>query len=187
MSAHRPRNPLTPERLQLAESHLPLALTMARPFQTTRPGLREEYRSVAFLAVADSAGRFDPGRGRKFGAFAKGRIRGALLDAQRETLPLGYRYCGRSGPEVRPLPYDTASPDEPVGADLERVEAVAALLAALPARHAAVIRLIYFEGLSQHQVGRELDLAQSRVSELHAEALEFLRGLVSDSDTGGIS
>ncbi|WP_315852150.1 sigma-70 family RNA polymerase sigma factor, partial [Paludisphaera soli] len=41
--------------------------------------------------------------------------------------------------------------------------------------HAAVLKGYYFDGLKMHEVGERLGISESRVSQLHAEAVERMR------------
>ena len=48
-------------------------------------------------------------------------------------------------------------------------------VAHLPSKHAAVVRWIYEEGLTNREVAGLLKLCESRVSRIHSEALQMLR------------
>ena len=60
----------------------------------------------------------------------------------------------------------------------ERVELVAEAIRALPDKERTVIALYYHEGITMKEVGAVLKLTESRVSQLHAQALLRLRGLL---------
>jgi RNA polymerase sigma factor for flagellar operon FliA len=60
----------------------------------------------------------------------------------------------------------------------ERVELVAEAIRALPEKERTVIALYYHEGITMKEVGAVLKLTESRVSQLHAQALLRLRGLL---------
>jgi RNA polymerase sigma factor FliA len=62
----------------------------------------------------------------------------------------------------------------------ERVDLVTEAMAALPAKERMVIALYYHEGITMREVGAVLSLTESRVSQLHAQALLRLRGLLRD-------
>jgi len=62
----------------------------------------------------------------------------------------------------------------------ERVDLVADAIGALPEKERTVIALYYHEGITMKEVGAVLGLTESRVSQLHAQALLRLRGLLRD-------
>jgi RNA polymerase sigma-B factor len=62
----------------------------------------------------------------------------------------------------------------------ERRSRLAQALKALPEREREIIRLRFFDNLSQTQVARRLSISQMHVSRLQARALERLRELVRD-------
>jgi RNA polymerase sigma factor for flagellar operon FliA len=62
----------------------------------------------------------------------------------------------------------------------ERVDLVAEAIGALPEKERTVISLYYHEGITMKEVGAVLGLTESRVSQLHAQALLRLRGLLRE-------
>jgi RNA polymerase sigma factor FliA len=62
----------------------------------------------------------------------------------------------------------------------ERVDLVAGAIRALPQKEQTVIALYYHEGITMKEAGVVLGLTESRVSQLHAQALLRLRGLLHD-------
>ncbi len=62
----------------------------------------------------------------------------------------------------------------------ERVDLVAGAIEALPEKERTVIALYYHEGITMKEVGAVLGLTESRVSQLHAQALLRLRGLLRE-------
>ncbi len=77
-----------------------------------------------------------------------------------------------SGDEV--LASDDAGPAE-VTLHRERVAILAQAVSRLPEKERTVIALYYHEGLTMREVGEVLDLTESRVSQLHSQALIRLR------------
>src|SRR5688572_8390410 len=69
---------------RIAEA-LPLVKLVARSVATTLPNHIDfgELEAAGTLGLVEAAGRFDEGRGVPFEAFARQRIRGAILDAAR--------------------------------------------------------------------------------------------------------
>ena len=72
--------------------------------------------------------------------------------------------------------------DDPLGALLtrERVHLVTEAIARLPEREKLVVTLYYHEELTMKEVGAVLGLTESRVSQLHSQAMLRLKGPLSD-------
>lgn len=62
----------------------------------------------------------------------------------------------------------------------ERVDLVGDAIRLLPEKERTVIALYYHEGITMKEVGAVLGLTESRVSQLHAQALLRLRGLLHE-------
>lgn len=77
---------------------------------------------------------------------------------------------------------------DPVQAILsrERADLVAEAIASLPEKERTVIALYYHEGITMKEAGAVLGLTESRVSQLHAQALLRLRGLLHEHFGGGV-
>ena len=60
----------------------------------------------------------------------------------------------------------------------ERVDQVGEAIRCLPDKERTVVALYYHEGITMKEVGAVLGLTESRVSQLHAQALLRLRGLL---------
>lgn len=58
---------------------------------------------------------------------------------------------------------------------------VASLVDVLPSREREIVRLRFYEGLSQSQIGDRLGISQMHVSRLLARTLSRLRGMVDDA------
>jgi RNA polymerase sigma factor for flagellar operon FliA len=160
---------------------------LARPYKRQWPGERDEFESVAALALVEAANSFDRGRGVHFATFARLRIDGALRDLRRELIDHDQRFltfvpshgevlAGEGCPTYRGRLIGVAVP-EAVGAEFERRELVEHWLAKLPRRHAYACRQTYFHQRTQTEMARALGYSQSRVSTIHREAIELLRDM----------
>jgi RNA polymerase sigma factor (sigma-70 family) len=173
---------LTPEQQLLATQHLALARSLVRRFKQTWRSEADDFESVAYVALVEAARLFDPDRNVKFSTFAHHRIRGALIDLQKKLIVSRYRNGSETSPTFQRLGDDTeqygrvlcATPEEPVGTELEAVEAVESWLRTIPGSHARACRHIYIEGLSQDEVAERIGCSKSYVSKLHREALAWL-------------
>jgi RNA polymerase sigma factor (sigma-70 family) len=195
--------PLTRDRRdRLAVRHLPLARAIARPYRRIHPDLRHDFESAASLALLRAARSFDPGRNVRFATYARYRIVGALRDVLRRQSrctpgPVSPGFARLSGFDldflsgcksfdlcpVRPYGWNvTCGPDEQVGDELERDEQVEVWLARLPARHAAVLRSLYFEGRAARDVARNLNLSRTKTYVLIRDSLARLRRIASRDD-----
>jgi RNA polymerase sigma factor (sigma-70 family) len=179
----RRRTPLTPEQRDLAARYVPFARHVARPLKLAWPGLRHQLDSAALLALCESAARFDPAVGVKFATYARFRIMGSLRDALRVACreahavgavapadPAGHWIPRRDELDRLMLVSREPDPSAPTAADDE----LAAWLAPLPAAHAAAVRALYVEGSTQADHARAARLSKTRVSQIHAEALDLL-------------
>jgi len=68
--------------------------------------------------------------------------------------------------------------EDPGMADVEHRLTIGPLLAALPERERFILRMRFFEGMTQSEIARELGISQMHVSRLIARSLRQLRGLV---------
>ena len=75
---------------ELAERYLSLVIPIARSFQKRLPSSVDfdDLVGAGNLGLVEAARRFDPAKGASFGAFAKHRIRGAIIDSLRRIDPV---------------------------------------------------------------------------------------------------
>lgn len=94
-----------PNRDELLTEHYELARRIAcSMYMDTPRGMeRDDMISVAMLGLIEAVGRYEPSRGIPFGAYAKHRIRGAILDALRSHAwaPRSVRRSSRHIDQVR--------------------------------------------------------------------------------------
>jgi RNA polymerase sigma factor FliA len=179
----RPAVPLTDQQRQLAEAHLELAEQAVGVFRRKHDNWieRDDLRSIAFTALVEAAGRFDPRVGATFRQFAWQRISGAFIDeirARHGRLGVGKTH------RVPPHLFDSIDavcdggrePTVKSGEDqvLDRDEMDTAI-AGLRERDRFVITLYFHESLTQHEIGELLEVTESRVNQLLGQALRRLR------------
>ncbi|MCW2601854.1 MAG: polymerase, sigma 28 subunit, SigD/FliA/WhiG [Frankiales bacterium] len=153
----------------------------------------EEIRSDAMLGIAKAIAAHDPSKGVPLAAYAYLRARGEVMDGIRSRAPVG-RYAHAQGrtvddllPQQRPpisIELLTSTSDVP---DPHATEALAHVDDALtapwlleqlnPQQRAAVIGY-YWRGLTCKQIGVELGVTESRVSQLLKRAAQVLRPCV---------
>jgi len=163
---------------------------------------KEDLISVGVAALINCARRFEPARGVPFGAYAKRRVQGAILDELRsqDWLSRGDRRRIKDGtvPEpsgalVAPLRLDVESEDgyaltetivdarpgpEQLLLNAERDAELLAAVEQLPDRLRVVVERICLREEPIELLAGELGLSQSRVSQLKTEAYAWLRNHV---------
>lgn len=85
-----PVTPLTAEQQALAAAHVGFASEIAARVARKCPRAAEEVECAAYYGLVRAAQKFRPARGVLFATFATIVIRGAVIDAARRALPLGY-------------------------------------------------------------------------------------------------
>src|SRR5262245_5924135 len=81
------------------------------------------------------------------------------------------------------VPSEPASPDRAYE-QTEIRDRMRAALGQLPARERRIITLYYFEEATMKQIGREIGVNESRVSQLHARAIQRLQRILSSGTPG---
>lgn len=179
-----PGLPLTDEQRDLAERFLPLARKLAHPFKARFPRMEDEFDSAACLALVEAARLYDPSRNLRFVTFAWQRIRGRLLDAQREMGPRGWASGLEDAPRLVSLTAQNqedgrmlvAHQADEVGADVDAVDAVEHWLSKLPGQYARTCRLYYLHGKTMSEIAGELGCSPSEVARQHQVSLKLLSG-----------
>ncbi len=172
---------LTPlqQRVAATPRALSTADYIASTYTLKLPHLEHDIRSAAYFGLIDAAQRYDPSR-YQFSTFAARRVRGAIQDALRSLAPRGYTRNASSAPRRESDgSLDHASPSLPVGWELDSIDAIDSLTAALPDRERAVLRLYYAHGLNLKQIGARLGFSESLACQAHVRALTLLRSTVA--------
>jgi RNA polymerase sigma factor FliA len=154
---------------------------------------RDELVALGNLGLVEARARFDASRGVPFAAFAARRIRGAILDGLRSADPLTRAERSRRRAltlEVECMHVESAAADaEPAQEQnleawfeaLTQIAAVRDALDVLPAREREIVREHFLDGRRLKQIGEDLGVSESRVSQILAVALRRLREVLSSS------
>ncbi len=156
---------------------------------------RDDLVSAGVVGLIDAVDRYDPARGVPFEAYARTRIRGAVIDELRRLDGRGRLHWKRvrEGIAIDERNADALSLDrlaesgsEPAVSDasapvLERDlwNDLGDAVQALPARERDVIRRYYGADRTLREIGHELGVSEARVCQLHARAIAHLRYLLT--------
>lgn len=153
----------------------------------------EELFSAGMYGLMKACRSYDPARGAVFKTYAYHRIRGAILDELRrlDFLPRSLRDrardAGEDAPSVLGIPTDEdgneSLPAAAGDAGAERSDLHAALLREiqrLPEKMRVVMTMYYRDGLRMRDIGDRLRLTESRVSQIHSNAVARLRRALDD-------
>ncbi len=148
----------------------------------------EELFSAGMYGLMRAARSYDPTRGAGFKTYAYHRIRGAILDDLRrlDFLPRSMRdrarKTGEEVPSVVSIPTDEDGHEclaaRPIEAASERAdlhEVLQEQIDKLPDKMRIVMSLYYRDGLIMREIGEKLHLTESRVSQIHTNAVQRLR------------
>jgi RNA polymerase sigma factor for flagellar operon FliA len=173
-------------REALIQRYLPLARHFYAKFvaRVPRNADRDPILSAADQGLWEAVERYDPQRGASFATFASRRIRGAMLDALRAMLG------GRRKHWISFLSLDAAAHEdsdrETLVKDITGDERLARrtsldqgffaqLVRGLPFEWQVVLYLYHAKGHTMREVGQVLHLSESRVSQIHSEAVGWLQ------------
>lgn len=177
--------PVVVDREALVMAYRPLVETLARRLAKRLPPTVsvDDVASEGYLALLKAAQRYDPTTGVPFGAYARRRITGALLDALRAMDPLSrlHRAAVTAGATpweevsldvARDLPQGSEADSRAIDRAHVRVEAI---LATLPPVDAAIVRGVLLDEQDVPTVAQAVGLTTRAVRERLAAALETLR------------
>lgn len=184
-------SPTSPERATVTQ-YLPLVERVARRMARRLPCniALDDLVGAGSLGLIDAVRRFDPARATSFTAYAELRIRGAILDHLRalDWLPRGVRASVKRGEsdsavvsvdDAAGLGFDGFAASQPSPRSLveyrQRRASLAAAIASLPERARRVLGLYYVNDLTLREIGEVLGVTESRVCQLHAEAVVHLK------------
>ena len=179
-------------RSLLIERYLPLARGLSRRVRTTETPVTDgdDLTSAAFLGLIDAVDRFEPGRGVPFEAYARLRIRGAMIDELRRTSERSRTATPEEQPRMMSLDgilddgrsdllpvVDGGLDDGFENDDLRGRVQVA--LDTLPERQREVLAHYYSDDLTLRQTGAQMGISEARACQLHGRAIVNLRRALS--------
>lgn len=179
-------------RSLLIERYLPLAKELSRRVRTTETPVTDcdDLASAAFLGLIDAVDRFEPGRGVPFEAYARLRIRGAMIDELRRTSERSRTAAPEDQPRMMSLDGildDGRSDMLPVaegglddGFEKEDLRGrVQVALDTLTVRQREVLTHYYKDELTLRQTGAQMGISEARACQLHGRAIVNLRRALS--------
>jgi RNA polymerase sigma factor (sigma-70 family) len=182
--------PLTEAEKAECEKRIDVLVNVARGMHKHLKGKvdLEELVSDGMIGLARAVRGFDPNRGLKFTTYASPRIRGAMLDAirERDWVPRLARIRGEAIPDFASIAKVTASgtrdctvagtlvaKEEVPQVDLE--DLLERLTAGLDEQRRTCIKMVFVDGVSQHDTAGHLGLSPSRVSQLIKTAIDWMK------------
>lgn len=194
---------LTVTRDELIEKHLGIVYNMAWEMKRGMPKVVdvEDLIGDGMLGLLVAAERFDPSRDLEFHTYARWRVRGHMLDGLRQRdvvsrrknwdpddqrlqpairLDAPSRLTEDAGPIGESIP--DSSPD--FAEVLANDELSGWALQFLDQKLRDIIFAIYWDERPMHEIGLELGVTESRVSQMHAQALHQMRLALLDSGLG---
>ena len=174
-------------RSLLIERYLPLARSLSGRVSIATPVVDgDDLSSAAFLGLIDADDRFEPGRGVPFEAYARLRIRGAIIDELRRTGERARNTDAAEQPRTLSLDglmdgeWHEALPAAEDGVDAAyehedlrgRVEVA---LGTLPPRQREVLSRYYSDDLTLREAGARMGISEARACQLHGRAIFNLR------------
>lgn len=171
-----------------------LASKMARRFSQGRSCIdADDLTNVAMMAAMRALERFEPSRGIKFLSYAAYRMDNALKDHLRECdwvprlereraaaglLPEPAKMVSIDSPprgESSPHVHEATMPDAAITAR----DTVRDMLRQLDRNKRTIVQLYHLEELTMREIGKVLGVSESRISQLHMEAMAELRAVLT--------
>ncbi len=180
-----------PDAAERVRRFLPMVRRLAWHCQGGRAGIElEDLMQSGLVALTEAAQRHAGPTEDGFAAYAKLRVRGAMVDLIRRHVPLA-RSASREDAPVRLESLDEAYSDSNAAfadegpdsfallADAEMRGALVAAIAGLPERLRLVVQLYFVEELNLAEIAEVLQVSVPRVHQLKAQAIAGLREAMS--------
>ena len=135
---------------------------------------REDLRSIGTLAMLQALNKYQPERSDRLIGYLIFKIRYGIFDAIREQ-----DHTRRVGGKPKREDFETATrrlPDRSESPERLAIQAdVWRHVGKLPARLGRLLKFYYCDQLTMREIGERLGVNESRISQLHAQALRLLR------------
>lgn len=154
----------------------------------------EELYAAGMFGLMRAARSYDETQGAQFKTYAYHRVRGAILDDLRrmDFLPRSIRdkakATGEDAPAIVALPTDEdghvgigASEATDTVEHNEMLETMHAAIDTLPEKMKFVMSMYYRDNMKMCEIGVRLKITESRVSQIHANAVLRLRRMLNPS------
>lgn len=176
--------------LKAMHSFTPLIRATARRLAGSLPACLDvdDLMSIGAIGLMKALDRADPTRAASFTAYARLKIRGAMIDEIRAIAPIPrwasaeghpFGHSHELGDSHDVMDTNTPDPLSALVAARERA-AVAEAIDRLTHKERCVVRWYYYEELTMKAIGARLNVVESRVSQLHTKALARLRAQSAD-------
>lgn len=162
-------------RNQLVEAHFHLIEPIAQRLRSSLPASirTEDLEQEGALGLLAAAERFDAGRGVPFAAYARLRIRGAMLDWVRQQWRPALTL------EIEADPVDRrARADEQV-IEFQAAAAVQRAIGEMISPRQRELLELRLAGLTQRDAGRRMGISQEGARQLELRAVKRIRKLVA--------
>lgn len=179
-------------RATLIEWYLPLAQGLAHRARTLTTAMADsdDLTSAAFVGLIDAVDRFEPGRGVPFEAYARLRIRGAMIDELRRTSERARNALPEDQPRTLSLDdllgrgaqvaLPVADGDLDEGFEREDLRGrVQGALETLPPRQRELLGRYYTGEMTLREAGVRMGISEARACQLHGRAIFNLRRALS--------
>lgn len=197
----------TMTRDELIEKYLGIVYSVAWEMKRGLPNTVEIDDLIAdgMLGLLMAAEKFEPQRGFEFTTYARWRVRGMMLDGLRQrdvvarrtnwdpddqrlqpAIRLDAPVRGPAGESTEYGCLGDLIPDDAADFDgvLANYELVEWVLRRIPQRLRDILFAIYWDDRPMHEIGLELGVTESRVSQMHSEALHKMRLALLDCGLG---
>lgn len=181
------------KRNELVIKYMPLAekLANSRKRKVKKKVALDELKSAAYLGLIDAANKYNNEKASKnskdpFASYATRRITGQMTDYLRN--------CYWMGTRKNPIPMYSLDSNTPTDDDeygnfaknslesrilppyeiLNREELFKRIIKALPSKAQAVFKSYYLESKTMKQIGKEVGLSESRISQMLSQYTDFL-------------
>lgn len=136
------------------------------------------------LGLLEARERFDPTRGKAFGAFAERRIRGAMLDSLRRDGNQARRVNRAPDAVMANTIGQSRAYTDPLESVLQQGNwaAIAEAAANLSERQQLILQLFFVEGLNNREIAQVLEVSEAYVSKARKTGLQRIASYLNSTD-----